>query len=128
MIKFTLITLALASNLAPLTAKEQTPPPDFTKGDAIPAKAKHDWNLGATGARGWIYCDKMVTSDARQIFITKVEQGSPADGTLSVGDVLLGVGGKPFSFDPRTELAQALTAAESESGEGKLTLSRWRTG
>ena len=26
--------------------------PDFTKGEAIPEKADHDWNLGATGARG----------------------------------------------------------------------------
>ena len=83
--------------------------PDFTKGDAIPAGATHDWNLGATGARGWMFCDKMVTSDARQIAITKVEAGSPADGMLAVGDVLLGVGGKVFSYDPRTELGQALT-------------------
>ena len=27
--------------------------PDFTKGDAIPKGADHDWTLGATGARGW---------------------------------------------------------------------------
>ncbi|MSU36897.1 MAG: hypothetical protein EXS36_17730 [Pedosphaera sp.] len=39
--------------------------PDFTQGEKIPEGAKHDWNLGATGLRGWIYCDKMVTSDAR---------------------------------------------------------------
>ena len=31
--------------------------PDFTKGEKIPEGAKHDWNLGATGLRGWIYCD-----------------------------------------------------------------------
>ena len=102
--------------------------PDFTKGDAIPAKAKHDWNLGPTGLRGWIYCDKMVTADARQIAVTKVETGSPADGVLAVGDVLLGVGGKAFSYDPRTELGRAITAAESAAGAGKLTLTRWRAG
>ena len=102
--------------------------PDFTKGDAIPAKAKHDWNLGPTGLRGWIYCDKMVTADARQIAVTKVETGSPADGMLAVGDVLLGVGGKAFSYDPRTELGRAITAAESAAGAGKLTLTRWRAG
>src|SRR5210317_61918 len=78
--------------------------PDFTKGDAIPAGADHDWNLGATGTRGWMYSDKMVTTDARQIYITKGEENSPADGTLVVGDVILGVGGKPFYYDPRTEL------------------------
>jgi hypothetical protein len=102
--------------------------PDFTRGDAIPGKAKHDWNLGAIGARGWIYCDKLVTSDARQIAITKIDKGSPADGILTVGDVLLGVGGKVFSYDPRTEVGKALTAAESEAGGGKLTLTRWRAG
>jgi hypothetical protein len=102
--------------------------PDFTQGAKIPDDAKHDWNLGATGLRGWMYCDKMVTSDARQIAITKVAKGSPAYGILEVGDVILGVGGKPFSYDPRTEMGKALTAAESEAGSGELTLSRWRAG
>ena len=102
--------------------------PDFTQGAKIPEDAKHDWNLGATGLRGWMYCDKMVTSDARQIAITKVAKGSPAYGILEVGDVILGVGGKPFSYDPRTEMGKALTASESEAGSGELTLSRWRAG
>ena len=97
-------------------------------GSSFAADAKHDWNLGATGLRGWIHCDKMVTSDARQIAITKVEHGSPADGVLAVGDVILGVGGKPFSYDPRTEMGKALTLAESEAGKGNLSLTRWRAG
>jgi hypothetical protein len=109
-------------------APKETAMPDFTKGDAIPAGATHDWNLGATGARGWMFSDKMVTTDARQVYVTKVEKGSPADGVLAVGDVLLGVGGKPFSYDPRTEMGKALTAAESEAGGGKLSLIRWRAG
>jgi hypothetical protein len=100
--------------------------PDFTKGGKIPASANHDWNLGATGLRGWIFSDKMVTTDARQIAITQVGNSSPADGIFAVGDVILGVGGKPFSYDPRTEFGKALTAAESEAGGGKLTISRWR--
>ncbi len=102
--------------------------PDFTKGDVIPGGAKHDWNLGPTGLRGWMFCDQMVTSDARQIAITKVEEGSPADGSFFVGDVILGVGGKPFSYDPRTELGKAITAAEAEAGRGNLTLTCWRKG
>ena len=102
--------------------------PDFTKGESISANARHDWNLGATGARGWMFCDKMVTSDARQFAITKVEAGSPADGMLAVGDVLLGVGGKVFFYDPRTELGQALTLAETTAGGGNLRLTRWRAG
>ena len=94
----------------------------------IAAGAEHDWNLGATGLRGWIRCDKMVTSDAREITITKVEDGSPADGVFAVGDSILGIGGKPFSYDPRTEMGKALTVAESEAGEGNLSLTRSRAG
>ncbi len=102
--------------------------PDFTKGDAIPAGASHDWTLGATGARGWMYSDKLVTADARQIRITKVDKNSPADGILAVGDAILGVAGKPFSYDPRTEMGKALTEAEKETGRGALSLIRWRGG
>lgn len=102
--------------------------PDFTKGDTIPKGAIHDWNLGASGARGWMYSDTLATTDARQIRITKVAKGSPADGELAVGDVILGVNGKPFSYDPRTEMGKALSAAESEAGGGNLPLIRWRNG
>ena len=121
--------------LVPLAAPSLTaaPPsatgnPDFTQGDKIPEGARHDWNLGATGARGWMFSDKLVTTDARQIYVTEVDKNSPADGILAVGDVILGVGGKPFSYDPRTELGKALTTAESEAGGGNLSLIRWRAG
>ena len=102
--------------------------PDFTQGDAIPTEAKHDWNLGPTGLRGWMFCDMLVTTDARQIVITAIDQGSPADGSNAVGDVLLGVGGKSFAHDPRTELGRAITSAETLTGGGQLKLTRWRAG
>ena len=114
---------AIAAN-----AKAPLSNPDFTKGGVVPADANHDWTLGATGARGWIYSEKLSTSEARQIAITKVAIGSPADGILKVGDVILGVAGKAFSYDPRTELGKALTVAESEAGAGDLVLTRWRGG
>jgi hypothetical protein len=129
-----LLSLALAAFVAPPVpafAAGNSPlltVPDFTKGDAIPAGAKHDWNLGPTGLRGWMFCDQMVTTDARQISVTKVEQGSPADGVFLVGDVILGVGGKPFFHDPRTEFGKAVTTAESEAGGGRLPVTRWRAG
>ena len=69
---FRFYSSALAANKAGLTMA------DFTKGDSIPAGAKHDWNLGVIGTCGWMFCDKLVTSDARQVAITKVEKGSPA--------------------------------------------------
>ncbi len=119
-------TLFVASDRAMAAKTGSMKNIDLTKGETIPADAKHDWTLGATGASGWMYCDKLVTSDARQVAITQVEKGSPADGVLAVGDVILGVGGKPFSYDPRTEFGKALTAAEAVSG--KLSLTRWRAG
>jgi HEAT repeat protein len=118
------LTTAFAASSLLLSAKS-VPIPDFTKGDPIPEGFTKDWNLGSTGARGWIYSDQLVTSDARQILITKTDAGSPADGTLAPGDVILGVAGKAFSYDPRTEFGKAITSAEES---GKLALIRWRDG
>ena len=109
-----------------LAQKSQPAVPDFVKGDPIPERHNHDWNLGPTGARGWIYSNRLETTEARQILITQVEKGSPADGTLRVGDVILGVNGKPFQFDPRVELGKAISAAESKGGQ--LNLFCWRKG
>ncbi len=108
--------------------KIQVKNPDLTQGESIPDVGKHTWNLGATGARGWIFSDRLTTTDARQIAITEVAKGSPADGILEPGDVILGVAGKGFSYDPRTEFGKALTVAESNAGKGALKLTRWRTG
>jgi hypothetical protein len=129
----TFLTLAslVAAIVNPVSAapkKGSMPQPDFLKGDPIPTDATHDWNLGATGCRGWMFSDQRSTSAARQIRITKVAKGSPADDVLAVGDVILGVAGKPFSHDPRVEFGKALTIAESEAGGGKLALTRWRDG
>jgi hypothetical protein len=109
-------------------SKKQMTLPDLTKGEAIPEGANHDWTLGATGARGWMYSDKLETTAARQIAITQADKVSPADGVLKAGDVILGVSGKPFSHDPRVEVGKALTIAESEAGKGNLSITRWRDG
>ena len=106
--------------------KNDIPSPDFTKGDKLPETAVHSWTLGATGARGWMYCIRLHTSLARQIYITDVAAGSPSDGLLKKGDVLLGVAGIPFDQDPRKQLGQALTAAEASRWQaGPDPLARW---
>jgi hypothetical protein len=110
----------------PSRATEAPPIPDFTKGDE-PGKA-HDWTLGPTGGRGWIHTANGHSRDARQILVTAVAKGSPADGTLAAGDVILGVDGTPFSADARIEFAKAVANAESEDGGGRLALLRWRGG
>lgn len=122
-----LISLIIGSFIGILQAAPPTiPNPDLTKGESIPKESPKDWNLGATGARGWMYTSKGSTLQARQVYITQVAEGSPARELLEVGDVLIGVASKPFSQDPRTELGKALTAAEVK--DGKLALTRWRAG
>jgi len=107
-------------------ARQDASNPDFTKGEPIPEGATHTWNLGPTGARGWIHSHNLVTTRARQIYITEVAEGSPADGVLRVGDVILGVEEKEFEHDPRVEMGSAITRAEA--GSGRLRLSVWRNG
>ena len=122
-----------AVTLAPgMATSREAPPapaiPDLTRGGTVPGGVRHDWNLGPTGLRGWMHCGTLVTKDARQILVTKVDEGSPADGIVRVGDVILGVGGEPFTSDPRVAVGRAVTRAESEAGGGRLALSRWRDG
>lgn len=128
----TLLTLLATTLIATLPATAQRnrpmPNPDLTRGESIPEGATWDLTLGATGLRGWMHSHRLSTTEARQVAVTKVDAGSPADGRIEVGDVLLGVAGKPFSHDPRIELGNALTHAESDAGGGKLTLTRWRGG
>ncbi len=118
-------TTLLAISLAVMFAAQAHA---FAEDEIVPTGNVHDWNLGPTGLRGWMRCDKMVTTGAREISITKVAKGSPADGIFLMGDTIVGVGGQPFSFDPRTEFGKAVTEAESEAGKGKLTLTRERGG
>ena len=103
-------------------------PPDLTQGGQYDSE-EIDWNLGATGARGWTWGHPHVDTDgAKQIYITKVDAGAPASGVLKVGDVILGVNGKSFQRDARKEFGFALGAAESPEQAGKLSLIVWNAG
>ena len=126
-LKTLLLTAAaiLAPQLAP-AQREAMPNPDFTQGESIPDGATHTWNLGPTGARGWMHSHRLETTQARQIAITEVAEGSPADGVLKKGDVILGVFGENFRRDPRTEFGLSITRAEA--GNGDLPLTVWRDG
>ena len=105
---------------------EQAPsPPDLVQGGK--RDEQHDWLLGPSGARGWVFFRHLdQTAASRQILITAVEAGSPADGTLRTNDVIVGVNGKPFADDARKGFARAITEAEAKSGVLRLT--RWREG
>lgn len=120
-----LVLFVLAS---PAAAFQRDKPsvPDLTSGGTT--DGKHDWNLGPTGARGWMWGWNRETLDARQIVVTVVAPGSPADRVLEVGDVILGVDGEPFERDPRKALGDAITNAEARDAKGKLEILRWRDG
>jgi len=119
-------TLALLDSGPLAGARAKPPVVDLTRGGKL--ANQHDWNLGPTGLRGGMWAWSMVTTDARQILVTKVDKRSPADGIVQVGDVILGVGGGKFTSDARVAFGNAITAGESKPGHGKLQLLLCRKG
>jgi len=115
---------AIAAKPAPVVTV--SPPSDLTKGGKL--QTEGSYLLGPTGARGRMYVKAFMTREARQILISEIEKGSPADGVLEVGDVILGIGDKPFSQDARKGLGRAINQAETEKNKGVLKLLRWRSG
>ena len=98
---------------------------------------KKDYFLGPIGARGWMhtkvvrftpqdFTSEISTAFGRQILVTKVEEGSPADKVLEVGDVILGTGYKPFDMDPRRAMGNAINESEKHENKGELKLLIWR--
>lgn len=100
--------------------------PDLTKAGA--PDETHDWNLGPTGARGWMWGWRGQTKDARQILVTEIGEGSPAAGVLRKGDVIIGVDEKLFECDARKSFARAITEAEKKENGGNLDLVVFRDG
>jgi hypothetical protein len=127
-ISICIFTLLTGANVALAGRPGKATCPDFTKGDKIPEGYTHDCTLGPTGMRGWIFCDRHTTTSSRQIKVTKVEKGSPADGVLEVGDVILGAGGRLFDDDARILFGKAITKAEKTEYRGRLSLILWRNG
>ena len=111
-----------------VTSAAAPPPlvPDLTKG--AKAEGFQQWNMGPTGIRGGAFCQGFDTSASRQILVGEVAKGSPADGVLAAGDVILGVNGKLFDHDARRSLGEAITTAEETNHMGQLKLVRWRAG
>jgi hypothetical protein len=100
-------------------------PPDFTAGGQ--KDESHDWLLGPTGLRGWVFFRNVdKTASSRQILVTDVDKGSPADGIVKANDVILGVFGKLFADDARRSFGEAIATAEEKTGILPLTI--WRDG
>jgi len=101
--------------------------PDLTKGDPLPPPPKGDpilWNMGPTGIIGI----KNGGNEGDQVQVVGVLPGSPAEGKIFVGDVLLGVAGKMFFVggDINRMSGDAIIKAEEEAGKGILPLHLWR--
>ena len=142
------LCLSLSLALSP-QVRAYSPNPDLTAAGAI-TTLKSDvnaspvygqsYNLGPTGLRGWIYIDRnnvgdygLQTAQSRQILVTIVGAGSPADGALAVDDVILGASAgagpvTPFNDDCRKIFGGAIGDAETAANGGVLSLLRWRAG
>lgn len=112
--------------------------PDLTRGDQpTPMRKSRNnkllvGNLGPTGLKGWVYHQRQDTSQSRQILVTDVAPGSPADGVLKVGDVILGADGTgaapgTFTDDARKSFALAIGDAEARD-PADLQMILWRDG
>ena len=106
--------------------------PDFTKGEKLVQTTKEALRsrmLGPTGLCADYFSQGMdhgATRLTRQFLVSKVDAGSPADGKIKPGDVILGVDRKPFDSDARKVLATAIEKAEA--GNGNLSLQVWAAG
>lgn len=125
-VHFTVCLILLSGQVLAATKAADLAVPDLTKGEAKTQNA--EWNLGPSGVRGWIFCRGFDTSESRQILVTEVEKGSPADGMLTTNDVILGVNGKRFESDARIALGNAITEAEKKKNKGLLKLICWNNG
>jgi hypothetical protein len=101
--------------------------PDFTKGDVIPTTTKSGpitWNVGPTGIIGV----KNGGFAGDQVQVVAILPGSPADGKILIGDVIMGVAGKKFVAGGHlgVEIGNAIIKAEEEAGKGVLKMQIWR--
>ena len=132
--------LAILVFLLALAAPVQAAPPDATAPGVL-IDTTYTYNLGPTGARGWIYSTgnewlftpEGLTTESRQIKVTTIEAGSPAAGVLLANDVILGASGTAaapvaFTSDARKSLGQAIGEAEKSENAGALKLLVWRSG
>ena len=116
----------LGFSLAAASTHKQPSGPNHDLTKEIDFERMSSYPLGPTGARGWMYVKGQMTHESRQILITEVEPGSPAEAVLQNGDVVLGIDGKRFSSDARRALGWAIVEAQKSENKGQLRVTRWR--
>jgi len=102
--------------------------PDFTKGDPMPPPPKYGWPTWQFGPTGIIGMKNAGGDSGDQIRVISVMKGSPAEGKVLPGDVLLGVRDQKFELGgSMNRLAgNAIIDAETEAGKGDLQIQIWR--
>ena len=122
--------LGSVNNLAADGPKQHIP--DLTKGERL--TRFNDLSISPIGVYSEIWRARQRSNEhdyIRQFIVRKVDQGSPSDGLLFAGDVVLGVDGtgaakvKPFSSHPKRAMAEAINGAESRT-PAQLKLLIWR--
>jgi len=99
--------------------------PDLTKGERIGEKNKgYTWNLGPTGIVGYL----VRGHKGDQIQVTSVLPGSPAEGKLQWGDVILSINDKRFVPGGHLGMTfgKAIIEAEKKENKGVMKLRVWR--
>jgi hypothetical protein len=101
--------------------------PDLTKGDPLPPPGKYGHTYSMLGPTGIVGIHNQHQK-GDQIRVTSIRPGSPAEGKVLPGDVLLGVGGKRFAAGGHMgmDAGYAIIKAEEEAGKGELKLHIWR--
>ena len=98
---------------------------DLTKGERVGEIQKFDiWHFGPTGIIGY----PVGGMKGDQIQVQSVLKGSPADGKLQWGDVILGMNGKKFVAGEHLgmHIGKAIIEAEKEENGGVVKLIVWR--
>ena len=128
-----LILLGLSASLTAAVDYSKDGQPWSQRADAGPDAEVPGWfyNLGITGMRA-----QLVANEPKTLLIKYTFAKTPASGLVEIGDVITGVGGKPFVNEhrngygmtvfgadgPIAEFADALESCQSAAGKGKLKL------
>jgi len=119
--------LAAGSELAPVKSKRPASLPNLLKCELIPLPKEGGpitWNLGPTGIIGI----KNGGFKGDQVFVQMVLPGSPAEGKIQWGDVILGVNGKDFVAGEHMGylLGNEIVKSEQKKNKGIIKLRVWR--
>ncbi len=129
-----LLTFLCILTVTEAAEKTLPPIPDLTKGGEL---TRHNaFLVGPAGFNSWIWRPRQRSDDKkhiRQFQVEAVDKGSPADGILAKGDVIIGADGSGaatvplFDRHPEYGIADAINEAEARN-PAALKLLRWRKG